>query len=650
MPGDLTVQRARCGLFYFTFLSFMTERAETLRVVYKCVRFVPRRCGFQRAPCVNIFSDCPVFYFQTGVYQYTEHSVMKTNFGPCSATLVIVLLSRLLLLSGDVETNPGPSTPPFTQPYPFGQWGYSPWIIPPHFFSPSGRQSSFPTSTIPSTAQSSPSCPPSLEPVLQPLLSKLDSLQGQISSLTDDMQTMNVWCRALQTENDQLTVDVRYLSEKCYSLDQHVSNLNDWRDHFQRTTSDLDAKIEKQEAFSRRNNARFFDVDERPNESYSISGQKVTRLLNRYFPFKTWVEEDVERAHRVGPRDNNKHRTLIARFRHWADKLAVLSDSEGRYRMSQETGIRVAGDLTDRQREELRKQQEAGKTAYYRSGRLHFRGQHGSSGHQPPRPARHPNARRPPASDGALQYLPQGAVSHQAVTRDQNDTHLNVLPLHMQPRDHLGHVPENQADDPIVIPDDQPLRADDQPPPAPAPDARPAVRPLPALQPCDASEAPPASSRPASAVLDTPPPEQLDDSQTLLKQPVMDDRQQACSTPQEAPRPAQDQLHDASYLGAACAFTPSPPCQPFPSQMPHTPQCQNSERGDSNLSLISQPLRANGAEAAQTPGLVAGPTTRSKVKAQQNQSVLDSFLCLNPNNVGGQQKNKTVTQQPTPTR
>ena len=81
----------------------------------------------------------------------------------------------------------------------------------------------------------------------------------------------------------------------------------------------------------------------------------------------------VERAHRVGPKGNNQPRLLLARMHHWSDKLSLLSERTFRQNMANQVGVRVAADLTDRQQEELRKHREQGRTAYYRSGRLHVR-------------------------------------------------------------------------------------------------------------------------------------------------------------------------------------------------------------------------------------------------------------------------------------
>ena len=167
------------------------------------------------------------------------------------------------------------------------------------------------------------------------------------------MQTLNAWCRSPQTENDHLAIDVKYLAAICEVLEQQGGNLCDWRDYLSRATSDLADHIDKLEAISRQNNIRFFNVCETPSEDYNSCAGKVVRLLNEFYPFKTWMEEDVERAHRVGPKGNNQPRLLLARMHHWSDKLSLLSERTCRQNMANQVGVKEAADLADRQQEEL---------------------------------------------------------------------------------------------------------------------------------------------------------------------------------------------------------------------------------------------------------------------------------------------------------
>ena len=44
--------------------------------------------------------------------------------------------------------------------------------------------------------------PSDTDNILREVIQKLDASQAELTSLTSDMQTLNAWCRSLQTEND----------------------------------------------------------------------------------------------------------------------------------------------------------------------------------------------------------------------------------------------------------------------------------------------------------------------------------------------------------------------------------------------------------------------------------------------------------------
>ena len=95
--------------------------------------------------------------------------------------------------------------------------------------------------------------------------------------------------------------------------------------------------------------------------------QDLIGTLNYFSCDRKWVKSDVEETHRIGPTSSASRRNprpLIDTFRHVDDKLAILRDSDLREALRQ-NGIRVAGDLTPRQREEIKHYKKQGKTVYY---------------------------------------------------------------------------------------------------------------------------------------------------------------------------------------------------------------------------------------------------------------------------------------------
>ena len=102
---------------------------------------------------------------------------------------------------------------------------------------------------------------------------------------------------------------------------------------------------------------------------------KVVHLLNTFYSHKVWTRDDVDRAHRTGPKsgDNDRPRPLIARLHRWCDKMSVLQQTDERKEMSDTLNIRVATDVTDRQSSILREEKNAGRQAYFHNGRLHYK-------------------------------------------------------------------------------------------------------------------------------------------------------------------------------------------------------------------------------------------------------------------------------------
>lgn len=135
----------------------------------------------------------------------------------------------------------------------------------------------------------------------------------------------------------------------------------------------LDKDIDNLEAYSRRENIRIFGLPEDPNETpASIKEKLVNEVFRVASPDTAWSARDILRAHRIGKPDNDEDnpRPIIARFLHWDDKISVFQvwdDLRSR-------GIRIADDLTRRQRETLKRVKEtSGRTGYFYKGELKYR-------------------------------------------------------------------------------------------------------------------------------------------------------------------------------------------------------------------------------------------------------------------------------------
>ena len=136
-----------------------------------------------------------------------------------------------------------------------------------------------------------------------------------------------------------------------------------------RRISELERQVESLEVYSRRNNLIFYGVREDRRNDYSFCAEQIVYLLNSCTSDSTWCLDDIERAHRLGKKYGGNARPLIVKLCRWKDKLYLLSDRQTRDRLRQKK-IRIASDLTKRQKEEQKKAREGGAHAFWKSGRL----------------------------------------------------------------------------------------------------------------------------------------------------------------------------------------------------------------------------------------------------------------------------------------
>ena len=130
--------------------------------------------------------------------------------------------------------------------------------------------------------------------------------------------------------------------------------------------------MEKMDIASRQRNLKFLGIYESTRNDKAADIEELVGTLS-YFCDRKWVSSDVEETHRIGPTSSASRRNprpLIATFRHVDDKLAILRDRDLREALRQ-NAIRVAADLTPRQREEIQHYKKQGKTVYDKNGRLH---------------------------------------------------------------------------------------------------------------------------------------------------------------------------------------------------------------------------------------------------------------------------------------
>ncbi len=171
-----------------------------------------------------------------------------------------------------------------------------------------------------------------------------------------------------------LTAHVGELRQRIEQNKDDIDDLQEDRETILERLDRLEEKIDSTEMETKRNNLKFIGIREpRRGDSYTSVEQQVVDVLNEFSTSPCWHLADVNRAFRVGARQqrSDQPRPLIVQFYRWKDKMAILNDRNLRDKLRR-AGIKVTSDLTSRQRDTLDFYRSQGKIAYYRNGRLHF--------------------------------------------------------------------------------------------------------------------------------------------------------------------------------------------------------------------------------------------------------------------------------------
>jgi len=193
------------------------------------------------------------------------------------------------------------------------------------------------------------------------LNTKLDNVNREVSILRGSMDV-------LKSSLDDMTRRVAYIEDKQKTLQLDAIANNESIERAESRIDSIEHKIEQQARDNIRNNVLLHGVpetDEETDESVLLS---VLCVLNKHIPKKTWTSSDIAHSHRLGKRTENigKNRPTIVKFNYRADKHDVI---KARDQLRKED-MGVSNDLTPFQRNELSIVKQSGKFGYYKSGNL----------------------------------------------------------------------------------------------------------------------------------------------------------------------------------------------------------------------------------------------------------------------------------------
>ena len=159
----------------------------------------------------------------------------------------------------------------------------------------------------------------------------------------------------LEEHNMDMTDAQRKTSHAVQTLEQKLVDLS----------IDIDDRLDKLEAFSRRDNLKFFNIPQSPNENYDTCTATLLEFLQNTVPNKQWSRDDNIGAHRLGNSNLNSNgytrpQPIIAKLAKWSNKMDILT--KGREQLKRK-GVRVAGDLTTRQQKVIKGYRDKGQRA-----------------------------------------------------------------------------------------------------------------------------------------------------------------------------------------------------------------------------------------------------------------------------------------------
>ena len=157
------------------------------------------------------------------------------------------------------------------------------------------------------------------------MLNEIRDLRNCSQTMRNEMSTMKKeieGLRQMKTDIDKNAYDIK--GSYAYS-DEAQSTCIDEVNLLKSRVKELEVKMEKQEVYSRRENVLLKGVPEEQNED---AMKKVIDILNTSDTNDKLTPSDFQRVHRVGRKEQGRHRPIIARFVLFNKKMSAIKVKE----------------------------------------------------------------------------------------------------------------------------------------------------------------------------------------------------------------------------------------------------------------------------------------------------------------------------------
>ncbi|KAK3853303.1 hypothetical protein Pcinc_040147 [Petrolisthes cinctipes] len=205
-----------------------------------------------------------------------------------------------------------------------------------------------------------------LEVFMKQISEHVNSLQSTISDLRTSLEYT-------QKEVEELQHEIKNCKQDKKNDREVIKGLKEELQVSGKIAKELEEKVNYQDDYSRRNNLQIIGVEEQGGETWEQTANQVLKLFEEKLHLPNL---QLERAHRVGRREDYRGRPNIARFSKFGDREAVMRSVtrlRGTNIFINEDLCPASQDIRRAQLPQLKKARSEGKIAYFRHTRLIIR-------------------------------------------------------------------------------------------------------------------------------------------------------------------------------------------------------------------------------------------------------------------------------------
>ena len=205
----------------------------------------------------------------------------------------------------------------------------------------------------------------SIETTLNEICNKVAKIEGEVKKLQSDTSLMDGKVKGTETKVEEMDKGLTWLNEQVEQIQSKIKKMEDTKE---KEFSELHSKQLYAEAYSRRENPKFFGIPE--TETTSSAEQDggdthkvLCQFINNVLGFEDPANRiEFQRVHRIGKVKPEKPRPIIARFLRFSDRERVLRAG---FQLNKDTGFKILEDfpqeIINRRRSQMSRLMEAKK-------------------------------------------------------------------------------------------------------------------------------------------------------------------------------------------------------------------------------------------------------------------------------------------------